>query len=148
MLVLSHADQCGWTVLHQAASAGRSGIMERLILLGAPLEAGTKTGATALHYAASKGHLGAVELLLRSGARAEALDVKGETPLHRAAAQGHTTIVEALLARAPTLVNVRSREGNTPLHLASESSTRACLRDCGADPAILNEEGQAAEGTG
>lgn len=146
MEILSHADRCGWTVLHQTASAGRSNILERLIQLGAPLEASTKNGATALHYAASKGHLRAVELLLRGGARAEALDSKGETPLHRAAAQGHASIVETLLAKAPTLVNVRSREGNTPLHLASEPATRACLLECGADPEILNEEGQAARG--
>lgn len=142
--MLLHADDCGWTVLHQAASAGRQSTLERLIQLGAPLEAATKTGARALHYAASKGHLQAVKLLLRAGARAEARDNRGEMPIHRAAAQGHVAIVETLLAQAPSLVDARSQEGNTPLHLASDPSTRAWLLECGADPTARNEEGQMA----
>lgn len=114
-LDVNNADDSGWTALHQAASIGLTPLVERLLQLGARVDAQTKSGRTPLHYAAGKGHMGPVELLLRAGAQPDAEDQLRQTPIHRAATLGRTEVVIALLAQTPTAVNQRDGEGNTAL---------------------------------
>lgn len=115
VLDVNNADDSGWTALHQAASVGLTPLVERLLQLGARVDAQTRSGQTPLHYAAGKGQLGAVGLLLRAGARPDAEDRLGQTAVHRAATLGRTEAVVALLAHTPTAVNQRDGEGNTAL---------------------------------
>jgi len=69
------------TLLHAAAYDGQCAIVERLIGLGANVDARESNGRTPLHHAANNGHLEVIELLVRSGADIEARDVEGITPL-------------------------------------------------------------------
>ncbi len=43
-----------------------------------------------------------------------------QTPLHRAATLGHSAIVLCLIERKAQ-VNLKDKQGNTPLHLACEN---------------------------
>ena len=64
----------------------------------------------------------------------------GWCPIHAAANVGNSVVVEAILRKDPSMVNLRAREGTTPLHLAVKGinplSTIKLLLKYGADPAL------------
>lgn len=62
-------------------------------------------------------------------------------PLHEASRSGDLSLLTSLLAQTPHLINQRDKKGNTPLHVATLSSSLDCLRfllSSGADPNTLN----------
>jgi ankyrin repeat protein len=92
---LDRRDTYSKTVLHVAAGAGRTEIVERLIKAGAKVNArqlgfslpcGSSSDEkpsqnTPLHYAAAKGNPETIKALLKGGAELEATNVHGITPL-------------------------------------------------------------------
>jgi len=71
----------GWTALHYAALAGRSGVVKRLLEMRASPACVDANGWTPLHWAAFSGHDGVIEELLRARASTEATGANGEVPL-------------------------------------------------------------------
>ena len=69
------------TLLHAAAYDGKAVIVERLIDLGADVNAKESSGRTPLHHAANNGHIDVIVELVRSGADIESKDAGGMTPL-------------------------------------------------------------------
>lgn len=64
---------------------------------------------------------------------------------HRAVAQGYSAFVRMLIQDGKAKVNTRDSVANTPLHLACEEGhgdTAVLLIEHGADPDILNKDGQ------
>jgi 26S proteasome non-ATPase regulatory subunit 10 len=64
---------------------------------------------------------------------------------HRAAAKGYSAFVRMLIQDGKAKVNLRDSVANTALHLACEEShgdTAVLLIENGADPDILNKDGQ------
>jgi ankyrin repeat protein len=114
--------QTGWTALHQAAAAGRAGVIALLLDRGAAIEApstvraqlhgaqlraahrrGAQDDGTPLCLAAQREQDDAVSVLLDRGAAVTAQNAAGWTPLHHAAFRSTRAIAEMLLDRGADL---------------------------------------------
>ena len=108
-----------WSVLHEAASEGRTEIVQLLLAHDADPNAINKASETPLHWAVRKGHTEIVKLLLDHKANPNAADEKQHTPLHEAAFRGQKESAELLLA-AKADVNAKDKAGKTPLFYAND----------------------------
>jgi ankyrin repeat protein len=66
-----------------------------------------------------------VRLLVEHGCDLEARNRESQTILHTAARSGCASAMEIILRKRPSLVEIRDREGATPLHCAIESPENA-----------------------
>ncbi|KAK2611923.1 hypothetical protein QQS21_002029 [Conoideocrella luteorostrata] len=104
---------------------------------------------TELHLAASSHRLETVETLPKNGCDASKPDSDGRKPLHLASHNGRGDVVQALLRNNSAYrgMNDVDNRGCTPLHLASEAGCTAAVKALlayGADPTLVNKEGQTA----
>ena len=77
-------------------------------------------GSSPFLLAARYGYVEAASLLLRNGAQARDSDCEGATPLHVAACHGHYNFIRWLISQRPYLhINLKSKNGSTPLHSAA-----------------------------
>ncbi|WP_420617231.1 ankyrin repeat domain-containing protein [Candidatus Palauibacter sp.] len=108
------------TPLHFAAGySDHPEVIGVLVEAGANLEALTRIRRTPLHWAARHNENPAVTgALLEHGANFRAETLRGRTPLHVAALANENAAVVDELARV-TDVDVRKRDGGTPLHDAA-----------------------------
>lgn len=122
-------DMEGRTALHSAVGdlVAVEGIVERLVVAGAPLERSTVSGHRALHLALEHGHVEAALRLLRHGADAAAPDGDGRTPLTLALWAG-VDLLEPLVAGGADL-SAPDGQGWTALHHAVRA----------ADPGLVVE---------
>lgn len=104
--------------LHDAARAGDTDSVERLLENGADIEGAFITEfKRPLHLAAEWGHTSLVECLLDRGADIEAKDKSGWTALIYATCNSHKYIVDCLLDRGAD-IEARDNSGATALVLA------------------------------
>jgi hypothetical protein len=130
----------GRTLLHDAAAAGRLGLVELLLRLGLDPDIQDGGAHTPLYSVANEcGATGAGEVvraLVRAGADVHAHEgVKRCTPLHMAARRGHLEVAEALLDSGAA-IEARDSLGETPLRRAvncSKPELAALLLSRGAD---------------
>lgn len=132
--------------LHQAAAAGDTEQVRKLLAQGADVNAKDKNGQTPLHSAAWYGRKDVVAVLLAQGANINETDGSGQTPLHLAATFGGKPLSEFILAQGAQ-IDARDKAGNTPLHAAAgfPSVDRDLLELMiakGADVKARNEAGQ------
>jgi len=85
------------TVLMAMARQGQTDIVQRLVKMGAELNAVNKLGDTALYLAADRGHLYTVKALCELGAEVNTANRGGWTPLMMASALGNLEIMKILL---------------------------------------------------
>ena len=131
------SDNGQWTALHWAAWNGYDDILRALI--DAPdvhLNVRNNDGDTPLHFAVANRKEQSVRLLIDAGADINISDNDQWTALHRAACNGYDDILGALIDAPDVNLNVRNKDGLTPLHLAvarrKEQSVRLLI-DAGAD---------------
>jgi ankyrin repeat protein len=142
------ADEDDQTPLLWAAGNGHADVVEMLCSRkSADPNRADKNGQTPLLWAARNGHADVIPALLNEGASVN-LKVGGKTVLQLAAEMGFCrAVVEKLLAGGAE-PNIPDRNGNTPLHhLAANNHHKdlvPALLDKGADPSLLNNEGQSA----
>ncbi|GAB4820126.1 hypothetical protein N2152v2_007172 [Parachlorella kessleri] len=122
---VNSADEEGWSPLMSAASAGHEDVVKLLLSLGADLQMANNQGRTSLHYA-----------------------VRGRTCLMTgdaaAAGAGRTDAARVLIEEGRAKVDVRDKQGATPLLLAAQSgaqSTALYLASRGADVEAEDKEG-------
>jgi len=118
-----------------AAMAGDTAAVRRLLAQHADVNATQGDGATALHWAAYRQDLDTANLLIRAGANVKAANREGITPLALACINGHAPMIEALL-KAGADANERLLNGETALMMASRTGTIAAMKlliDRGAD---------------
>lgn len=84
-------------ILWEAARAGDSNTIGRLLKQGADIHTSTPSGETALHAAVAAGSWESAEILLQQGASINAATRNGWTPLHHAARFGQSRIAQLLL---------------------------------------------------
>ncbi|CAG8942806.1 unnamed protein product [Penicillium salamii] len=122
------------TLLHAAAAANLTVVIELLLQDGQNIEITDKEGYTALHSAAQQGHIAAAKSLLENGAEPNAQSSCRHTPLTDAAACGNLKLVELILAHGASIDTTRA--DSNPLHEAvrkGEKDVVEILLEAGAD---------------
>lgn len=125
--------------LHFACKKGHDSVVNVLIEADADINIEDKHKMTPLHYAAMAGNASAVKLLLERGADVDAKNYRGRTPLHVACNLGHLDVVKELISSSSVMLNVRDKNGYTPLHCAVSShrvQVAVLLLNRGANPYI------------
>jgi len=100
------------------ASENSDAAVAQLLEHGASVNVRDKNGQTPLHLVSRRGLSGAVAFLLKSGADVDPRDNDNKTPLLCASENSRNGEVARLLLEHGASVNVRGKDGQTPLHLA------------------------------
>ena len=119
-LAVDTTNEYGGTSLHSAAGRNALAAAEKLITLGANVDAPNIDQWTPLHIAAEKGHANVAELLLRHGTNVNAQEIDQWTPLHFAAQDGHANVAKVLL-RSGATINAQNKDQCTPLYIAAQN---------------------------
>ena len=146
-------DDLGRQAVYDACAAGSAACIQELInrvsdpntILGPLLNQ-----QTGLHPACCKGHIECVKLLLQNGSEITKDINTGWTPLHYACKHGHIDCAKALIegsTNMESLVNAKTRTGETALHLASVNNqieSVALLLEIDELSILKNDDGETA----
>ena len=120
-------DKLQRTPLHMACWAGFVDAAEKLIQLGADVDAPAIDAMTPLMFASQNNHAPIIQLLAKSGAALDAQDSKKKSSaLHIAAAKSHAVAVNTLL-QCGASPSVRNKAGQTPGDCATDSKLKQLL---------------------
>uniref|UniRef100_A0A8D1BMC9 Fibronectin type 3 and ankyrin repeat domains protein 1 n=1 Tax=Sus scrofa TaxID=9823 RepID=A0A8D1BMC9_PIG len=129
-----------------ACYAGHLDVVKYLRRHGASWDTRDLGGCTALHWAADGGHCNVIEWMIKDGCEVDAVDTgSGWTPLLRVSAVSGNQKVASLLIDAGADVNVKDKDGKTPLMVAvlnNHEELVQLLLDKGADASVKNEFGK------
>ena len=123
-------DDYNRTPLHYTANSGNMEVAKVLLENKADIDAKGIHSSTALHIVAWNGNTAFARLLLEKGANVNGRDKFG-TPLI-AAVEDHRDMVELLLNNKAD-VQMKSRDGFAPIHLAGNKDIAQLLSDHGAE---------------
>ncbi|GAU81608.1 ankyrin repeat domain-containing protein [Bosea sp. BIWAKO-01] len=135
--------QNGQASLLDAAAAGRTAEVSRLIAAGADLEARDAQGRSPLLLAVAGNHVAIAKALLAAGANINAQAADRDTPWLLAGAAGRAEIVAAMIPLKPDLT-IRNRYGGNALIPACERAhveTVKLLLSSGIDLDHVNDLG-------
>lgn len=130
--------------LLEAAAAGNTAEVKKLLADGAALNGMDRDGATPLMKAINGGHIELAAFLSAQGADVKIKDASGNTPLILACRYGDESLVRRLLGREPEL-NAKNLNGESPLTVActeGHASIANLLIRRGANPGIRNGKGE------
>lgn len=123
----------GDTALHVAAAAYRADLAQKLIDMGAVVDAKNRRGGEPLHSATNGGpgsprwnpaaQAATISYLIAQGANPDAIDKNGVTPLHRTVRNRCAAAVQALLEAGADLER-RNGNGSTAMQLATLTTGR------------------------
>uniref|UniRef100_A0A8B9WYA4 Fibronectin type III and ankyrin repeat domains 1 n=1 Tax=Bos mutus grunniens TaxID=30521 RepID=A0A8B9WYA4_BOSMU len=129
-----------------ACYAGHLDVVKYLRRHGASWDTRDLGGCTALHWAADGGHCNVIEWMIGDGCEVDAVDAGSRwTPLMRVSAVSGNQEVASLLIDAGADVNVKDKDGKTPLMVAvlnNHEELVQLLLDRGADASVKNEFGK------
>ena len=92
-----HYSGGGTSLLHEAAVAGNTVLMERLLAAGGQVNLSNFEDETPLHAACRSGREKLLKLLVASGGDTDARDCEGNTALMLACEEGHIEIAKFLI---------------------------------------------------
>lgn len=121
-LDVNEEDDDGYSALHFAALNGSVKVAKTLLKYGANPSLQNVTSWTPLYLAASKDRREIVQLFIDHGVDLPNFDENGWTSMHIAAKYSCVSVMEILWEAAPALLTCRSKDGKTPLHVASSIS--------------------------
>ncbi|KAB1271757.1 Fibronectin type 3 and ankyrin repeat domains protein 1 [Camelus dromedarius] len=129
-----------------ACYAGHLDVVKYLRRHGASWDTRDLGGCTALHWAVDGGHCGVIEWMIQDGCEVDVVDACSRwTPLMRVSAVSGNQKVASLLIDAGADVNVKDKDGKTPLMVAvlnDHEELVQLLLDKGADASVKNEFGK------
>ncbi|XP_053366517.1 fibronectin type 3 and ankyrin repeat domains 1 protein [Clarias gariepinus] len=142
---ISMKNVSGKDCLMLACFAGHLDIVKHLRIFGATWQSQDVSGCTPLHWAVDGGHLPVVAFMIEDGCEVDVRDTVSEwTPLMRVSAMSGNAAVASLLIQAGADVNVRDKDGKTPLMVAvlnNHEELVKLLLDSGADQHVTNMYG-------
>jgi len=109
----------GCTPLHYAVKEPHAMNAWKLLFSGALVDARDYRGMTPLLHMFSSSNTEMIKLLLQGNASVNMQDVDGRTTLSRAVEVGNKLVVQLLFQESGTRVNLKDKNGVTPLHLAA-----------------------------
>jgi ankyrin repeat protein len=113
----------GDTLLLRAIKKKAQKCVNLLISRGADVNIrSTDKGKTPLHYACEYGNEVIIAVLVNSGSKLDVLDFKGQPPLFYAIRYGTIENINYLVNQNPSLLYLKDKNGNTPLHIAYKYS--------------------------
>uniref|UniRef100_A0A667YM70 Uncharacterized protein n=1 Tax=Myripristis murdjan TaxID=586833 RepID=A0A667YM70_9TELE len=112
-------DKKAYTPLHAAASSGMSSTVHYLLGLGVQINEVNAYGNTPLHVACYNGQDVVVNELIEAGACVNQVNERGFSALHFASSSRQGALCQELLLANGAHVNLRSKDGKTPLHMAA-----------------------------
>ncbi|XP_036078251.1 fibronectin type 3 and ankyrin repeat domains protein 1 isoform X2 [Rousettus aegyptiacus] len=129
-----------------ACYAGHLDVVKCLRRHGASWETRDLGGCTALHWAADGGHCDVIEWMIQDGCEVDVTDTGSSwTPLMRVSAVSGNQKAASLLIEAGADVNVKDKDGKTPLMVAvlnNHEELVQLLLEKGADASVKNEFGK------
>ena len=143
----------GVTPLQVAARWGEPSSIELLIENGANVFELDKFGKSLLFHAVDGGPIENIKIFLNKGVDVNKVDKFGTSPLHKAVSLGTSyntggASVTLLISAGAKLDSQLNDSGDTPLHWAATSyypsQTLKPLLEAGADPDMLNYQGESA----
>ena len=121
-----HAGQPANSAITEAAMAGDTAAVKRLLKEGADANTASPDGMTPLHWAAMKGVPDLAQALLVSGANIEAKTRLGAfTPLHLASQAGHAMVIAHLIASGAKVDATTATGATALMHAASSGNAQA-----------------------
>ncbi|KAN0076427.1 ankyrin repeat-containing domain protein [Elaphomyces granulatus] len=121
-------DRYGRTPLVYAVWNGHVAAVKRLVEAGARINLADDIGGTALSYAVCSGHNEVLTLLLKKGTKAGSEDDTRMALLLSAAEKDHEAVVKLLLETGKIDLELKDRNGRTPLSCAVEGRSVAIVR--------------------
>ncbi|KAI1503601.1 hypothetical protein F5X99DRAFT_406916 [Biscogniauxia marginata] len=148
--IVDNKDNKGRTPLHLAVTSKKGALAKALIKHGAMPSARNSNGQTPLMLACQHSQKEVVLAMLKAERRWDNGDRAGKTALHYAVQsssdsfQDHEEIIEGLI-RGIRTVDIKARNGETPLHsalIAGNASVSLLLLEKKADPKTKDEDGK------
>ncbi|XP_035230763.1 LOW QUALITY PROTEIN: uncharacterized protein LOC118202692, partial [Stegodyphus dumicola] len=100
-------------------------------------------------HAVERGDVESLDKLIESDENLlRSKNTDGSTLMHHAVLHDQLDVLNYFLHKYPTLVNIKDRNGRTPLHVAGQQKNQyvyTILTAAGADPMILDQKGRSAE---
>ncbi len=124
------------TPLGAASREGHSEVARVLLEYGADTEIRDDSNYNPLEWASEGGHTEIVQVFLEHGADVKAVDDSDHiTALHFASSHGRLAAARVLLEHGAD-VDAKSKDNQTPLHLAANEGVARVLLEYGADPNV------------
>ncbi|CAB1443078.1 unnamed protein product [Pleuronectes platessa] len=119
-------DKKAYTPLHAAASSGMSSTVHYLLGLGVHVNEVNAYGNTPLHLACYNGQDVVVSELIETGANVNQVNERGFSALHFASSSRQGALCQDMLLAHGAHINMRSKDGKTPLHMAATHGRFSC----------------------
>ncbi|KAN0078947.1 hypothetical protein V8E54_005460 [Elaphomyces granulatus] len=120
-------DRYGRTPLVYAVWNGHVAVVKRLLRAGACINLADEIGGTALSYAVCSGQNGVLTLLFKKGTMADSEDDTRMALLWSAVKKDHEAVVKLLLETGKIDIEVKNKNGWTPLSCAVEGGSVAIV---------------------
>lgn len=142
---VNYQDEDGWTALHQATCHDNATAVQLLLDAGANADLKTSpAGLSALQIAIIYEKIGPIRCLIEQGVRLDDYSAAGFTTLQLAVLADSEPIVRELVITSEQLIDQRSTDGATALHIACGRGLNTVvelLLDAGADTTLKDTDG-------